>query len=86
LWRQDGRELYFMTALGQVMAVDVEPGDAFRVSVVRELFRADVRTLTLFARSYAAFPDGQRFVADVLREGDPRQLTLVTDWRSGPGR
>jgi hypothetical protein len=38
VWRQDGKELYFMTRTWDVMAVDVETTPAFKVATPRKLF------------------------------------------------
>jgi hypothetical protein len=90
LWRRDGRELYFLTSQGQVMAVEVSAGGAFRASQPTELFRADFDTSAIFRATaglgtlmYAPFPDGQRFVVDVLHERRTTLLTLVTNWSTG---
>jgi dipeptidyl aminopeptidase/acylaminoacyl peptidase len=80
-WRADGRELYFLTPQSRLMAVDIDAGETFRPSTPRELFAAlfDV-DLTRGHMSYAPFPDGQRFVVDVLKERRTALLTLVTNW------
>jgi Tol biopolymer transport system component len=83
IWRQDGRELYYQTPQGHIMAVSIEPGEDFRASSPRELFRALFSTagsVNRDYRSYAPFPDGQRFVVDVMKERSPALLTLVTHW------
>jgi Tol biopolymer transport system component len=80
-WGRNGRELYFLTPQGRLMAVDVEPGSEFRFSAPRELFRAAFKSVDdATARAYAATPDGQRFVVDVLKERSVTLLTLVTNW------
>jgi Tol biopolymer transport system component len=84
-WGRDGRELYFLTPRGQVMVVEIEPGGTFRPSAPRELFRADFRFFSSPYREYAAAPDGQRFVIDVLKERSLTLLTLVTNWTAGAG-
>ena len=83
VWRSDGRELFFLTPQGGLMAADVDAGPTFRASAPRELFRADFRpqyTANREARSYAPFPDGRQFVVDVLQERRSTLLTLVTNW------
>ncbi|HSG01154.1 MAG TPA: hypothetical protein VLA20_08480, partial [Vicinamibacterales bacterium] len=80
-WRADGRELYFLTPQSRLMAVGIDARETFRPSAPRELFAAlfDV-DLALGTMSYAPFPDGQRFVVDVLKERRTALLTLVTNW------
>src|SRR5262249_29639715 len=41
-WRSDGRELFYVSAEGDVMAVDVQPGDAFETGAPRKLFSAGI--------------------------------------------
>ncbi len=80
-WRADGRELYFLSPQMRLMAVDIESGQAPRPSAPRELFSALFDAdLALAAMSYAPFPDGQRFIVDVLQERRTTLLTLVTNW------
>ncbi len=61
-WRQDGRELYYMTPEWEVMAVDVTTTPTFQAATPRLLFklpgplRGDPRRWTNVS------PDGQRFV------------------------
>ncbi len=85
LWRRDGRELYFLTPLGQLMAVVIESGVAFRASAHHELFRAHFRFAGREYRAYAPFRDGQTFVIDVLKERSTTLLTLVTNWTASAG-
>ncbi len=85
LWRQDGRELYYQTPQGHIMAASVEPGDDFHAGAPRELFRAHFSvagSVNRDYRPYAPFPDGQRFVVDVMKERSATLLTLVTNWNS----
>ena len=77
-WRADGRELYFTSPQGQLMAATIEAGPTFRASAPRELFRANF--LLGRSKAFAPFPDGQRFVAIVLPERDRQLLTVVTNW------
>ena len=79
-WRRDGRELYFVSPQGQLMAVDIEPGTTFRPSTPQVLFRANFREVGREYIEYAPFPDGQRFVIDVQKERSTTLLTLVTNW------
>jgi Tol biopolymer transport system component len=81
-WRADGRELYYLTPRRELVAVAVEADAAFRTAAPRVLFSAlvDVNTELGGGMSYAPFPDGQRFVVDVLTERPTTLLTLVTNW------
>nr|MBA3948942.1 PD40 domain-containing protein [Acidobacteriota bacterium] len=87
-WRADGRELYFVTAQGQLMAVDVQAAGAFRHSPPRMLFEAIFNNGEAYdnGRFYAPMPDGQRFVVATLKERTTSLLTLVTNWTTGAGK
>ena len=58
-WRQDGKELYFTTRDGEVMAVDVATTPAFQAGTPRVLFKLPG---PLVAGSPEVSPDGERFV------------------------
>ena len=77
-WRSDGRELFFYAAPDRVMAVDVLPGQAFRTSAPKELFRAPFAPFSEFVVA----PDGQRFIVILSEDRNVRQsLTLISEWR-----
>jgi Tol biopolymer transport system component len=85
-WRQDGRELYFVTPRNQLMVVDVDASRAFVSSAPRELFGALFNTGGYEYRFYAPMPDGKSFVVDVLKERTTSLLTLVTNWTAKADR
>ena len=61
-WRQDGKELYYLTPDWQVMAVDVTMTPTFQVGTPRLLFTLPGPLLGNPARWKNVSPDGQRFV------------------------
>jgi Tol biopolymer transport system component len=78
-WRQDGGELYYL-ARGSVMAVPVSGTEpAFGRPV--ELFKTDSGDESISLQTFAASPDGQRFL---VREktGAPDVITVVVNWAS----
>ncbi len=76
-WGRDGKELFFVSADGQLMAASVKAGATFEPGDVRALFRTD----GILSIDVAA--DGQRFLAVKVLEGQKHPgLALVTDWRS----
>ena len=78
-WRRDGRELFFIVAPDRITSADVLPGEVFRTSPQRELFRAP---FAFGVADYAATADGQRFVAPLSAEPHSRQaLTIISEWR-----
>jgi Tol biopolymer transport system component len=72
-WRADGRELFYRSASGRLMAVPVVPGDAFRSGPPQALFSP--------AGEYNVAADGQRFLVAVPTV-DPRMapITVLLDW------
>ncbi len=84
-WSADGKELFYLTAHGGVMAVAVENGDAFRPGTPKMLFRApgvnNILGDVMF--HYDVSNDGQRFLIDVVA-GQDRQspVTVVMNWQA----
>lgn len=60
-WRQDGKELYFMTRDFEVMAVDITTTPAFQAGTPRLLFKLPV-PVPAAGQSQGVSPDGQRFI------------------------
>jgi Tol biopolymer transport system component len=77
-WRRDGRELFYQTERGQLMAAEIiEKGGALEIGKVQQLFDG----LSRSSRIWAASPDGQRFLVRELPGNDQmRPLTLVQNW------
>jgi eukaryotic-like serine/threonine-protein kinase len=80
-WRRDGKELFYVSLDGKMMAVDVSSGQAFKTSVPRVLFQApiygDDSAPSLFRWDTTA--DGKRFLVDTM-ESSPEPLTVVLNW------
>jgi len=84
-WRRDGKELYYLTPDGDLMAVALKfQGDAVSVTEPQRLFAAELggdRGYAWFRRSYDAAPDGERFL--VIRraaEAEPEGAVMVLNW------
>ena len=78
-WRRDGKELFYVSGEGQMMAADLAArGAALEVGRVRALFG------NLPGSSYDVTPDGQRFLVVMPPEqSGPEPLTLVQNWAAG---
>jgi Tol biopolymer transport system component len=78
-WRRDGRELFYIAADQNVMAVPVESGTArFQSGIPGALFKS--RSSHGGIWSYDVTPDGQRFVMSV-NVGDPvPPIIVVLNW------
>ena len=60
-WRQDGKELYFMTRDFEVMAVDINATPAFQAGAPRLLFKLQ-GPVPGAAQGKSVSPDGQQFI------------------------
>jgi dipeptidyl aminopeptidase/acylaminoacyl peptidase len=85
-WREDGRELFYLTPDGQLVAVPmavradglaVQPGPAV------PLFRARVGTVQDIARhNYIVAASGQRFMIDAVVEQPAAPISLIVNWKA----
>jgi Tol biopolymer transport system component len=80
-WRKDGRELYYYSLDGKIMAADIQWTPALRVDRPRELFQSAMVENRL--HSYAAADDGQRFLMVLKPRSvpEPLHLNVVTNWQ-----
>jgi len=80
-WRSDGRELYYLSADGKLMAVEVKPGGSFEASAPRALFDLAPARALGGTSSYAVTAAGDRFLFVTAREeAASLQFTVVTNW------
>jgi serine/threonine protein kinase len=81
-WRSDGEELYYVSAKGHLMAVEVDLGTGFETGVPQELF--PVGPPGDSQRSdYAAAADGQRFLVLTRPEGArPQPFHVILNWNA----
>ena len=79
-WRRDGRELYYLTSDGTLMAVPVRTtGEAFEAGRPTPLFQARIPAdITTFRNHYAPSSDGQRFLVDAADDYEP--INIVVNW------
>ncbi len=78
-WRSDGREIFYQSLDGKLMAVEVRAGSSFETEEPQVLFT--VRAKSDPTRQYAASRDGQRFLVNVPSSGQHSPpITLVQAW------
>ena len=79
-WRADGRELFYRTTDGRLMAVPIEKGASFAAGTPQLLFRARFSQVT--ARSlFRPSPDGQRFLVNTPLAGEAAaSAVVVLNW------
>jgi hypothetical protein len=80
-WRSDGRELFYRTPDGYLMAAAVEAGPTgFRVTGVQRLFKAEWLSGNY---GYDVSRDGQRFLLSMPDEESANlPAKLVVNWTS----
>jgi serine/threonine protein kinase len=78
MWRQDGKELYYIDLDGKLMAVTLKAGSVLQASVPRVLFQAPPRV-----PGWAPSPDGKRFLFLVPEAQEGAPFTVVLNWQAG---
>jgi eukaryotic-like serine/threonine-protein kinase len=70
-WRADEKELYYYSADGNIMAVQIETRSGFKAGVPQRLFACDLRTSRDDMHEYDIAPDGQRFLINTTAGRQP---------------
>jgi len=77
-WRRDGKELYYLTLDGDLMAVEIKIGAALHAGVPKRLFKASVT-----GTPYDVSADGRRFLMPVpVESGTTGLINVVVNWRA----
>ena len=81
-WRRDGKELFYSTLDGQLMAVAVKTaGDSLELGAPMALF--SLPTLYNGSYSFDVGPDAERFLAvGPTRDRSHESLTAIVNWRA----
>jgi Tol biopolymer transport system component len=83
-WRGDGKELYYESLDGKMMAAAIQAGPQdVRIETPRALFSADF-LVGLLLREFDVTPDGQRFllIPNSRTANGPERLTVVSNWQA----
>jgi eukaryotic-like serine/threonine-protein kinase len=82
-WRSDGKELFYLSLDGKLMAVNVAEGPTFRAGVPESLFQALVvrgrRQSLLGVLRWDVAPDGKHFLINTVKTSS-EPLTVVLNW------
>ena len=81
LWAPDGRELFYLSRGGELMAVRVQTEPSFAPGNAQVVFGG--RTLApALGRSYDISPDGKRFlmIKEPTRDASSTEIILVQNW------
>jgi Tol biopolymer transport system component len=85
-WRQDGKELFYLSAEGKMMSVAVTLGTAFKAGSPVALFQTTHRRQPVSAQdrfSYDVSGDGQRFLINTkIDEANIAPLSIHLNWAS----
>jgi Tol biopolymer transport system component len=77
LWRTDGKELFYATLDGQVMAVEIDASKGFQAGTPRPLFRGP----GVVGTDWDLAPDGKRFLYSAPPSaGKVIPFTVVLNW------
>jgi Tol biopolymer transport system component len=81
-WRRDGRELFYFSLDGNLMAVDATQGPIFKAGMPRLLFKAHIarrgKEPPLDGPAWGVTPDGKRFLINANK--NPPPITVVLNW------
>ena len=79
LWRSDGKELYYLSAQNRLMCAEVTASrSVFEVKGVQTLFE-----MPWELESFAASPDGQRFLVAAGAGDTDRVVTVIQNYTGG---
>ena len=83
-WRGDGKELFYMTGDGQLMAVGVSlTGSMLDTTAPKKLFATRGTAGTPGANNYAVSADGKHFLLiEPVRDSRPTPITVILNWTS----
>jgi Tol biopolymer transport system component len=80
-WRRDGKELFYYSSDGKLMAAEVKSGASFEAGVPSALFEFRSGNATVTVAPYTVTADGQRFLLNtVVDESGGAPLTVVINW------
>jgi hypothetical protein len=80
MWRDDGRQLFYVAQDGRLFAVDISGGETFVMGAPRALFQTSLPPmLAPYRSSYAVAPDGRRFLLTSLLNRRESAITIVVN-------
>lgn len=82
VWRPDGKELFFMSPEGSLMAAAVDTAARFQAGIPMPLFTVATTANTgAVSRQYAATKDGRRFLVNVMQQQSRTiPLSVIVNW------
>jgi eukaryotic-like serine/threonine-protein kinase len=80
VWRNDGKELFYLGGSNSVVAVPVETGEEFRAGAPQSLFQVPMLNMSGYRTVFVLSPDGQRILVNQPRESIRTPITVVANW------
>ena len=77
VWSRDGRELYYYSADGKIMALPITPGAQFRFGVPKPLFDVRLATATV---GFDVSRDGRFLLPVLMPHQDSALMNVVLNW------
>jgi serine/threonine protein kinase/Tol biopolymer transport system component len=78
-WRADGRELFFLSRTGVLMAVPIDTAGGFRAGIPQQLFDTGI-TGERSNDSYVVTRDGKRFLMPERGQSAAPPITVAINW------
>lgn len=83
-WRRDGKEIYFISPDGKMMAVMVEIlGNSIKPDIPKALFQTRIITVSRGYHQYDVTADGQKFLINSSLDQNSEPITLYANWPAG---
>src|SRR5262249_1889283 len=82
MWRKDGKELFYLSLEGNMMALDTNAGADFSAGLPHVLFQTRI-SMDPVAVQYAVTADGKRFIGGGAGEGKGKPIKVVVNWNAG---
>jgi eukaryotic-like serine/threonine-protein kinase len=82
LWRADGRELYYLTLDGKMMAIETIVRGTLKTSLPKFLFETRLRHPKPVLDQYAVTRDGLKFLVAEPLQRVAKPITIVLNWPS----
>ena len=82
LWRQDGKELFYLSSEGKLISAAVRAGTTLQIGESKVLFQSPLTSPSMQVHEYWATHDGQKFlfVAPQTPAGANEPINVVVSW------
>ena len=78
-WRQDGKQIVYLTLDGKLMAMDVQRGETLETGTPYPLFETRIRASGTVEQFCMSADGTQFYLADPMEEGE-KPMTVVLNW------